>query len=83
MRLVAKTGPGQVELSYMWMPTFLGLDALLMKQIEEKLMPELVGKELTEDVLDVAHDRALDIICELRPLPGLRDYLDALKFVEG
>ena len=67
----------------MWLPTFLGLDALLMKQIEDELMPQLVGKDLTEEVLDEAHNLALDIICRLRPLPGMRDYLDALKFVEG
>lgn len=65
----------------MWLPTFIGLDTRLMQHLEEKLKPELEGKELTEDTLKYAHERAMDIICEHHPIPGLRDYLDAVKFV--
>lgn len=83
MRLVLRTGPGVVEFNFMWAPAFIAYDNALKKHIEETLGPELVGQELTEGVLDTAHDRALDLICERHAaLPGLRDYLDAIKFVQ-
>jgi hypothetical protein len=83
MRLVVKSGPGTVEVAYMWLPTFLGMNSVLMQTIEAEVMPKLVGKDLTDDVLEEANELVLDIICRVHPLPGLRDYLDALKFVEG
>lgn len=83
MRAVVVTDPGKLELSFMWLPTFIGQDNRLKKEIEEKLAPDLVGKELTEETLDFAHDRVVEFICEKYKITGLRDYLDALKFVEG
>ena len=83
MRLVAKTGPGTVDISYMWLPTFLGLNSHLMEILQTKVGPLLIGKELTDAVLDEAHEQVINVICEMHPLPGLREYLDALKFVEG
>ena len=81
MRLVTSTDPGVLELSYMWLPTFIGLDAILQKQLEETLAKDLSGKEVTEELLDWAHARVMDLICERYPLEGLRDYLDSVKFV--
>jgi len=67
----------------MWLPTFIGLNNSFKKRIEDELAPLLQGKELTEDLLDAASDRVIDILCEShKSLPGLRDYLDAIKFVE-
>ena len=83
MLAIIRSAPGQVELNFMWLPAFIAYDAALKKRIETKLGPQLVGKELTEDTLQWAHDQALDIICEVHhALPGLRDYLDAMKFVQ-
>lgn len=83
MRFIVRTGPGVVELNYMWLPTFCGLNAQLKKRIEEELAPALQGKEMTDEVLDAASDRVVDILCEMHEaLPGLRDYLDAIKFVQ-
>jgi hypothetical protein len=83
MRAVVVTGPGKVELSFMFLPTFIGQNNRLKMEIEEKLGPELVGKDLTGETLDWAHERVLDIICEkFAVIKGLRDYLDAIKFVD-
>lgn len=81
MRFIIATGPGVVELNYMWLPTFLGLDTGLKQYLEEMLAPELLGKELSEDLLDAMNERVMDLICEKYPLEGLRDYLDSIKFV--
>lgn len=83
MRAVVSTEPGKLELNYMWLPTFVGMNGAMKKTLEEKLVPELVGKPMTEETLDFAHDRVVELILEKFPLDGLRDYLDALKFVQG
>jgi hypothetical protein len=83
MRLVVRSGPGVVELSYTWLPLFAGTDVHLKKDIEDKLCPQMVGKELTDEVLDWAHEQVVGIICARYRIKGLRDYLDAVKFVEG
>lgn len=83
MRFVIRTSPGVVELNWMWMPAFLAHDAALKKRIEDELAPLLTGKELTEDLLDAAHEHALDVMCAWhKSLTSLRDYLDAIKFVD-
>lgn len=81
MKLVVPVGPGEVELNYMWLPTFIGMDTNVKKLIEEKVGPELVGKELTEDTLQFAHDLIVDTLCDRYKIEGLRDYLDSIKFV--
>jgi hypothetical protein len=82
MMLVVATDPGTVELNFMWLPTWLGLSPQLKKDIEQELMPMLIGKDLTEEVLEKAHDHTLTYLVNRHPqFEGLRDYLDALKFV--
>jgi hypothetical protein len=82
MRFVVQTEPGVVEFNWMWAPTFIGMDNNLKKKLEKELGSELEGKPATDEVLDWAHDRVIDIICKHHhALPGLRDYLDSLKFV--
>jgi hypothetical protein len=82
MRTVIATDPGKVEVNWMWLPAFCA-DSRTKKFIEEQLAPRLVGKVLTEEVLDWAHEQVLDILCDRHKIEGLRDYLDSLKFVEG
>lgn len=82
MRLIVATGPETVELNYMWLPTFLGVDTSLKQHIEEEVSPLLVGKDMSDETLDAAHEAVIDIIEKKYPgLEGLRDYLDAVKFV--
>lgn len=82
MRAVVQTGPGKLELNYMWLPTFIGLSSRMKADLEERLSPELVSREMTDEVLDFAHDRVVEYLIEKFPIPGFRDYLDALKFVQ-
>lgn len=73
---------GTIELNYMWLPTFLGQNTELKKELEATLRPEVVGLAVTEQLLDHIHRRVIDIICKKYPLPGLRDYLDGIKFID-
>jgi hypothetical protein len=83
VRAVVSTEPGKLELNFMWLPTFIGLNSKMKIELEKELAPELVGKPMTEEVLDFAHDKVVEFILKRFPLEGLRDYLDALKFVQG
>jgi hypothetical protein len=84
MRLIVASQPGVLEFNFMWVPTFIGHDPQLKKLLEEKLKPVLEGQVLTEELLDKAHETILDLIVErFSAIKGLRDYLDAIKFVES
>lgn len=82
MRFVVVTQPGVVEFNYMWAPTFIGMNSVMRKEIEKKVAPLLEGKPATDEVLDAAHDKIVELLCEKFQIPGLKDYLDAIKFIE-
>lgn len=82
MRAVVRTAPGVVELNWTWLPTWIGMNAQLKKELEERLAPKLEGRPL-EEALDDAHEMVIEFLVEKFPaLKGMRDYLDALKYVE-
>lgn len=82
MRAVTVDGRS-VTLNYMWLPTFIGMSTNVKKELERDLRSKIEGMDLTEENLDVIHEMVLDWLVGKYPLPGLRDYLDGLKFVEG
>jgi hypothetical protein len=68
----------------MWLPTFVGMNTALIKEIDEAISPALVGQSLTEDLLDRAHAIVLDFLTEKFPqCTGLFDYLEGVKYVES
>jgi hypothetical protein len=83
MRFVERTGPGKLELNYMWLPTWIGMNEGLIRELEKTLGETIVGKVISDDLLDEAHRQLLDIIVAKFPHQrGLFEYLDGLKFVE-
>lgn len=84
MRFVFVPSPGTVEVHWMWLPTWMGLNPHLKTELEAVLTKELVGKEITEQTLDAANELILDLLSrKFSALRGLRDYLDGIKFVQG
>jgi len=81
MRAIVITGPGQAELNWSWLPTWIGINGALKKEIEKDLSNQIVGKPLDDRSLDEASELVIDFLCKKFPLEGLRDYLDGLKFV--
>jgi hypothetical protein len=71
-----------LELNAIWLPTWLGQNTFFKKQLEAKLAPRFVGRELTDDVLDEAHQAVIEYIKEIYNIEGLEHYLDGIKFVE-
>ena len=83
MRTVVVTTPGVLEINFMWLPTWIGSNAVLKKRLEENLRDRVVGRVLSEQSLDEINDLVIDALEELNPsVEGLRDYLDGLKFVK-
>jgi hypothetical protein len=84
MRLVDRTGPGVLGLNYMWLPTFVGMNTQLIKEIEDAISEGIIGKPLDEGTLDAAHLAVIDFLEKKFPhLKGLFDYLDGVKFVSS
>lgn len=82
MRLVQLTAPGRVEVNFMWLPTWLGINKEVKEALERELAP-LVGQEATDELLDGVNDKLLTLLEQRFPqIQGLRDYLDGLKFVQ-
>ena len=81
MRLVTVTG-NVVELNYMWLPTWIGQNAQLKRDLEKYMRPLVEGRELTDVTLQDVDELILGYLEEKYPyVEGLRDYLDGLKFV--
>lgn len=83
MRFIVRTGPGQLEINYMWLPTFIGMNSSLVRELDSTLSTLYVGKVLTSELMDAASRRVIEIITDKFPsLRGLYDYLDGIKYVE-
>lgn len=83
MRLVLRTEPGVIELNWIWLPTWIGMNLQLTRELNEELSKQIVGRELTEETFDDIEELIMSYLDERYPhLEGLRDYLDGLKFVK-
>ncbi len=82
MRLIVQTDYGKTELNYTWLPTWIGMNTALKNELEKAVSDKIVGKVMSEEVLDEAHDLIVKWFADKFPnLVGLADYLDALKYV--
>jgi hypothetical protein len=82
MRTVVKTQQNVLELNYMWLPTWVGINTVLKQELEDALKDKIVGRPMTEEVLDEIDGMIFDFLEARAPhVEGLRDYLDGLKFV--
>lgn len=74
---------GTVEVNYSWLPTFIGMNSAVMKELENVMQEHAIGKLLTSETLLELHDKVIDFLeTRFSHISGLRDYLDSLKFVE-
>ena len=82
MRLIQRTGPQTLELNFMWLPTWIGLNGQLLEELERKLKDQIIGRPLTDTSLDEVEAMVRQWLSDKFPeVPGLWDYLDGLKFV--
>lgn len=79
--LVVETDPGTLEVRYTWLPTFIGLDIQLMADLSTSILDPLKGQEITDALLEKAHEDVVDAICKRYPIENLRTLLQATKAV--
>lgn len=80
MLLVQEVEPGKIELTWMWLPTWLGINADLKRQLEAHVTKEFVGQKAT---LDVLHHVVIEFFCAKFPeVRGLREYLRGVEKIE-
>lgn len=83
MRAVVATDIGVVELNWMWLPTIIGMNAVLKRDLEAEVSTQLVGMTMSEEGLDKAHDIIVAFLVKRFPdIQGLADYLDSMKYLE-
>lgn len=83
MRLVTPTAEGTLELNWMFLPTFIGMNNQLRLDLDKELTSLIEGLPWTESTFDLAHDKVVDALVTRFKIPGLRDYLEAVKYVES
>ena len=82
MRVVVPTDEGQLELAYMWLPTFIGMNNHIKEVVEKELKEAFVGQPMNEATLDAAHTKVVELLeKKFTNVKGLGEFLDGLKFV--
>jgi hypothetical protein len=82
MHAVVMTEAGVLELNWTWLPTWIGMNAKLKKEIEDVLKSKVVGLTNSEEDLCKIDEMVFDLVDKKAThVTGLRDYLDGLKFV--
>lgn len=82
MLTVVKTGEGVIELNYMWLPTWLGMNTGVSKPLEDALRMKWVGAQLTNEVLYTIHLEVIAYLVGHYRIPGLEQYLRAIEMVD-
>lgn len=83
MRVIQVAKDGAIELSWMWLPTFIGQNYLVLKELGtawEQKFPQ--GVQNTAEGLDEMHEFTIQWLCEKFPIEGLEPYLRAITNVQ-
>lgn len=82
MLLVQRTELGHVELNWSWLPTWVGMNTALLREIEEAVAPKVLGRPMSDSLLEEMHLLVIDFLKQkYSHIEGIDDYLDGLKFV--
>jgi len=79
---------GTWEIAWMWLPHFLATDAELHKFVGNKMTELYRGEtwdstpEALNHLLRNMHDDIIRLIMEKYPIPGLRQYLEAVIYLQ-
>jgi hypothetical protein len=79
-----QVGHGKWDVAWTWLPFFLASDSSLHKQVGHRMTEEFKGQQVEEDpvqknaLLLRMHNKVLELILEKYPIPGLRQYLEAV-----
>jgi hypothetical protein len=83
MRVVQIAHDGAIELCWMWLPTFIGNNYGLQKEIGEAWKRQFPsGVRGDEDGLEAMHQFTIAWLQQRLNIPGLEDYLRAIENVQ-
>lgn len=84
MLAVVRTAPGVIEVNYLWLPTWIGMNAALMRDVEAHMKAHTVlGQPLNEETLRGLHNEVVLYLSARFPgLTGLGQYLNGLATVD-
>lgn len=72
----------RAELNHQWLPTWIGINAHIRKELEDHLREQLLQAPIGDELLARADELAIAWLAARFPdLEGLADYLEGLKFV--
>jgi hypothetical protein len=83
MRVIQIAKDNAIELSWMWMPTFIGQNYAVLKELGkawEERFP--AGIAVTTENLDEMHEFTIKWLCGKFNINGLYEYLKAIENVE-
>jgi hypothetical protein len=83
MRLVQVAQDGAIEVSWMWLPVFIGQNQMLLRELGEAWKENFPNGVRSDDAgLDELHEFTIEWLCEKIKLTGLREYLKAIENVK-
>ena len=82
MRIADIAKDGALELNWMWLPTFISQNFAMMKELKKVWSEKFRGKEPTDGLLWQVHYFTIDWLAAKFPIPGLKEYLSAIKEVQ-
>lgn len=83
MRVIQVAKDGAIELSWMWLPTFIGQNYPILKELGKAWEAEFPqGVTYTPAGLDEMHKFTLQWLCEKFTIDGLYEYLKAIENVK-
>jgi hypothetical protein len=75
--------PGVVEVNFMWLPTFIGQNPVVMKEMHTALSKEFVKEQLTEEMMWAMHHKIISWLEARFPFEGIGKYLHAIEEVKN
>jgi len=83
MRVVHVNQKGHFELNWMWLPTFISQNVMLMNKLQQEWKERFAGGLLySDESLDLLHNFVIKWLCEQFPFPGLEEYLRGIEKIE-
>jgi len=80
-----KQRDGKWEVAWMWLPHFLAADRELHKHVDREMTKSFKGTMLEEEratsVLELMHQKVIDLILEKYHIPGLRRFLEGYTYL--
>ena len=81
LRLVDYSRAGVLSVRWMWLPTFIGQNQLVLRELQIAGQAKFGGKEVNDDVIDEIHEWVVEWLCKRFPVSGLGAYLRAISNV--